>query len=233
MADHLPKDTTPALSAPDPEPRRAADTGGAQLDVATSFLAVILLYFVILILFAASSGEGTADYPYAREMQALEHQHRRQFRSVTPFRRYWLIEADQIAEIDLGFAATLLSEAGSSPAEVTLHDGTQVTLTWGEGLGATGFRLDIRRPKGPGGFMADIGLWSEIQPLAGFATDRPGPGDVVFLRRDAARAALPALDAMTGDGLGPTLRILELVEQSWQMTVIRRRESFELEGGFR
>jgi len=216
------------------DPSLKDDTGGAQLDIATSFLAVVLLYFVILLILAAQVGEGDSDYPHFQTSETTATLAHRQFRTLNPFRRYWFVEGDQIAEIDLAAASALIPSAGATPeSQTTLTDGTRVSLAWGPGYGPTGFSLEVSRPEAAEAPLKLGGLWSSSVPLDQFDADLPGPTDVVFVRRDAATDALGLLDRLTSDGLGPVIRLLDEVEGRRTTRILRRAESFEVEGGFR
>lgn len=210
------------------------DTGGAQLDIATSFLAVVLLYFVILLILAAQVGEGDNDYPHYRTSETTVTVSHRQFRALNPFRRYWFLESDRIAEIDLVAAAALIPPEGTAlETQATLADGTRVSLAWGPGYGPTGFSLDMARPEAVDAPLEPGGIWASSVPLDRFDSSVPGPADIVFVRRDAANGALGLLDRLTSDGLGPAVRILDEAEGRWTARILRRPESFEVEGGFR
>jgi hypothetical protein len=211
-----------------------SDTGGAQLDIATSFLAVMLLYFVILLILAAQVGEGNRDYPHFRSTETTATVAHRQFRALNPFRRYWFVEGDRIAEIDLAAASALIPWEGAAPeTQATLADGTRVSLAWGPGYGPTGFALDVARPEAADAALEQGGLWASSDPLDQFDSDMPGPADIVFVRRDAATEALGLLDRLTSDGLGPVVRLLDEAEGRRTARILRRPESFEVEGGFR
>ena len=216
------------------DPNVNDDTGGAQLDIATSFLAVLLLYFVILLILTAQVGGGDSNYPHFRTTESTATVAHRQFRAVNPFRRYWFVEGDRAAEIDLAAAAALIPPEGTAPeAQATLTDGTRVSLAWGAGYGPTGFALDVARPEATGAPLEPGGLWASADPLDRFDADVPGPADIVFVRRDAATGALGLLDRLTSDGLGPIIRLLDEAEGYRTARILRRPESFEVEGGFR
>ena len=210
------------------------DTGGAQLDIATSFLAVVLLYFVILLILAAQVGEGDNDYPHFRTAETTMTVSHRQFRALNPFRRYWFVEGDRIAEIDLVAAAALIPPDGIAlETQATLADGTRVSLAWGPDYGSTGFSLDVARPETVAAPLEPGSIWASSVPLDRFDSDVPGPADIVFVRRDAATGALGLLELLTSDGLGPAVRVLDKAEGRWTARILRRPESFEVEGGFR
>src|SRR4051794_6613030 len=102
------------------------DTGASQLDVATSFFAILLLYFVILVVASTGAGSGRVNTTNAREEPESAPASIRTFRYMCPFREIWLVQYGKVARIHLSRIAEQIVSVESNPVEATFEDGTKV-----------------------------------------------------------------------------------------------------------
>lgn len=211
---------------------RTDETDSAQLDIATSFFAIVLLYLVIMIILSSQVGQGDHDTAYTLEDDKLADVAFRRFRALNPIRTFWYVERGQLFRINVAEIGSLVATAASAPLELSYPDGTGLRVEWGAGRAPTGFTMELVRPE-----SAEITpqppLWTLNQTFTFAATEIFSSADIIFVGPGEVVPAIETLERVTGGNPSPDIKIVPIIEKKLIIQIHRRIETFEVEGGFR
>jgi hypothetical protein len=213
------------------------DVGTSQLDIATSFLAIILLYFVIMVAFSVGTGRSHVDTTYVHEDPATIPVSLRTFRYVYPFQEVWLVQNARAARVHFPAIAERVATGEGNTIETAFADGTRVVVGLDSSNGPSSFVLRLHRPLrdsppavGEGPFDAVVPLRRDQEPaLEGFAR-----GALFLVWREDLAVAFPLLGGLQRAGKNPQIaEVNELCQGRWCPGIRRDPSSFALEEVFR
>jgi hypothetical protein len=213
------------------------DIGTSQLDIATSFLAIILLYFVIMV--AASVGEGRSqvDTSYVREDPVSVPVVLRTFRYVYPFQEIWLVQNARAARVNVATIAEGVAAGGDDGFDATFADGTRVTVEIDRSGAPSSFVLRLHRPLRGSPPTAQAGPFDMVIPLQQGevpALDGFARGALFLVWREDLALAFPLFSRLQRTGKNPQIaEVNELCQGRWCPGIRRDPSSFALEEIFR
>ncbi|MEW7009987.1 hypothetical protein [Lentilitoribacter sp. EG35] len=219
----------------DEEEQIDQDESGSQLDIATSFLSIILLYFIVLVAQTATSGIGDVDYEYYQEDVENQTMAFKRFRPINPIKKFWYVEQGLATEIVFSDIAQLLLEINGNTLERQLADGTNISISWGNELGVTGYTVEISRPKKSTLLPVTGDFWGAQYSSEQFGNLKFATQDTVFIERSSAQEELNLLARLTEDGTGPQIVFTNPSKSEGRQTFLIARSSgnFGTMGQFR
>lgn len=216
------------------------DVGASQLDVATSFLAILLLYLVIMVVVSIGQGRGSANSSYIRDETTTSPISLRTFRYVYPFQDLWLVQNARAARVDLALLAERIAANDGNEFDVTFPDGTRVVATVNYAGAPSGFVLRLYRPLHDSPPEANEGPFDLMIPLASgqIPSDRAigaiSSGALFLVWREDISAAFPLLGALQRSGKNPQIaEVNDLCNGRWCPGIRREPSGFALEEVFR
>jgi hypothetical protein len=213
------------------------DVGASQLDVATSFLAIILLYFVVMVASSVGGGRSHIDASYVREDPLSVPVALRTFRYVYPFQELWLVQNARVARVHLAAIAERVAASDNNLLDAMFADGTRVVVEMDQLGTASGFVLRLHRPLRGSPPTAQAGPFDEVMPLQ---REREPPlerfarGALFLVWREDLALAFPLLGALQRAGRNPQIaEVNELCQGRWCPGIRRDPSGFALEEVFR
>ena len=213
------------------------DGEAAQLDVVTSFLAIVLIYLVTMVMLTSNAGEGTMDSTYRREDPEGPAAVLRSYQSIYPFQERWLVQDGRVARLDLKQLAAAIAAAPLDRTDFLYPDGTRITMEPPADGSLTGFVMKVLRPYKDGPPAVATAPFDVVMTLQEAIAAIPGafqPGAYFFVHPIATRDSAAFLGALQQSGLNPQIAVTaDRCGDSWCPGIRRDADSFALEAIFR
>lgn len=213
------------------------DGEAAQLDVVTSFLAIVLIYLVTMVMLTSNAGEGTLESNYRREDPDGPAAILRSYQWIYPFQERWLIQDGTVARLDLKRLAIAFAALPPEHSELEYADGTKITVEEPAVASPTGFVMTILRAYKDAAPIAATEPFDAAMTLEQATAAIPAGfrrGSYFFVHPTAAQAAAAFLGALQVSGLNPQIAVTgDRCGNDWCPGIRRDPDSFALEAVFR